>query len=79
MNSILISGAGLAGICFARQLKKHGIAYTLIEKKSALDIVGTGIALPANAVRAQRYMCFSEAVDHLQCHHHRYQTKRERG
>ncbi len=32
MNSILISGAGLAGICFARQLKKHGIAYTLIEK-----------------------------------------------
>jgi len=65
MNNILISGAGIAGLCFARQLKQHGIAYTLIEKKSTLDVTGTGIALPANAVRALRYMGFSEAVDNM--------------
>lgn len=63
MNNILISGAGIAGLCFARQLKKLGIAYTIIEKKSMLDVTGTGIALPANAVRAMRYMGFSRAVD----------------
>jgi 2-polyprenyl-6-methoxyphenol hydroxylase-like FAD-dependent oxidoreductase len=38
MKNILISGAGIAGLCLARQLKKHGIAYTLIEKKLNLEI-----------------------------------------
>ena len=65
MDNILISGAGIAGLCFARQLKKHGIAYTIIEKKSTLDVTGTGIALPANAVRALRYMGFAESVDNM--------------
>lgn len=65
MNNILISGAGIAGLCFARQLKKQGIAYTIIEKKSTLDVTGTGIALPANAVRALRYMGFSRDVDNM--------------
>lgn len=65
MNNILISGAGIAGLCLARQLKKHGIPYTLVEKKSTLDVSGTGIALPANAVRALRYMGFAEAVDRM--------------
>ena len=65
MSKILISGAGIAGLCFARQLKKHGIAYTIIEKKSTLDATGAGIALPANAVRALRYMGFAELVDKM--------------
>lgn len=65
MNNILISGAGIAGLCFARQLKKYGIAYTIIEQKSTLDAAGMGIALPANAVRALRYMGFSEFVDNM--------------
>ncbi|MDP1603584.1 MAG: FAD-dependent monooxygenase [Legionella sp.] len=65
MTTILISGAGIAGLSLARQLKKHNIAYTLIEKKSQLDATGTGIALPANAVRALRYMGLSTVVDKL--------------
>lgn len=65
MNNILISGAGIAGLSLARQLKKHGIAYTIIEKKSQLDTTGAGIALPANATRALRHMGLSEFVDKL--------------
>lgn len=65
MNDILISGAGIAGLCLARQLKRHGIAYTMIEKKSQLDAVGAGIALPANAVRALRHIGLAEFVDTL--------------
>ncbi|KTD64318.1 FAD-dependent monooxygenase [Legionella spiritensis] len=63
MNRILISGAGMAGLCLARQLKKHDIAYTIIDKKPASESSGTGIALPANAVRALRYMGLSDAAD----------------
>ncbi|MDF1646086.1 MAG: FAD-dependent monooxygenase [Legionellaceae bacterium] len=65
MHKILISGAGIAGLCLARQLKKQGIAYTLIEKKSILDTIGAGIALPANAVRALRYMGLSESLNQM--------------
>ncbi|MCR9191267.1 MAG: FAD-dependent monooxygenase [Gammaproteobacteria bacterium] len=65
MKGILISGAGIAGLSIARQLKKHGVAYTLIEKKPNLDMAGISIALPANAVRALRYMGFSEAVEKM--------------
>ncbi len=65
MKKILISGAGIAGLCLARQLKKHGISYTLLEKKSQLETVGAGIALPANAVRCLRYMGLSEALNHM--------------
>lgn len=65
MSRILIVGAGIAGLCLARQLKKLGLAYTLIEKKPGLEVVGAGIALPANAVRALRYMGLSEAVDKM--------------
>lgn len=65
MNNILISGAGIAGLSLARMLKKHGISYTIIEKKSQLSPTGTGIALPANAVKALRYMGLSDAVDSM--------------
>nr|MCH9717361.1 FAD-dependent monooxygenase [Gammaproteobacteria bacterium] len=65
MKNILISGAGIAGLSLARQFNKHGIKYTIIEKKSALDTLGTGIALPANAVRALRFMGLSSALNQM--------------
>ncbi|MCH9757197.1 MAG: FAD-dependent monooxygenase [Gammaproteobacteria bacterium] len=65
MKNILISGAGIAGLCLARQLKKQNIAYTLIEKRETLDAIGAGIALPANAVRALRYMGLSESLNQM--------------
>ncbi len=60
---ILISGAGIAGLAFARQLKKAKIPFTLIEKRSQLTAEGTGIALPANAMRALRFLGLASAIE----------------
>jgi 2-polyprenyl-6-methoxyphenol hydroxylase-like FAD-dependent oxidoreductase len=65
MSDILISGAGIAGLSLARQLKKLGITYTIIEKRPNLDAIGAGIALPANATRALRYMGFVDEIDKM--------------
>lgn len=48
--NILIIGAGIAGLAMYRALQQHGITAQIIEKQSQWASVGTGIALPANAV-----------------------------
>lgn len=62
-KKILISGAGIAGLSLARQLKKLSIPFKLIEKKPSLFTEGAGIALPANAVKALRYIGLGEEID----------------
>jgi len=62
-KKILISGAGIAGLGLARQLKKLHIPFKIIEKRTHLSTDGAGIALPANAVKALRYMGLGNNVD----------------
>ncbi len=63
IKKILISGAGIAGLGFARQLKKLNIPFKLIEKRPNLSTDGAGIALPANAVKALRYIGLGSNID----------------
>jgi 2-polyprenyl-6-methoxyphenol hydroxylase-like FAD-dependent oxidoreductase len=51
-HRVLIVGAGIAGLALARALRSHGIACDLIERSAAWSHPGTGMYLPANAVRA---------------------------
>lgn len=60
---ILISGAGIAGLALARQCKTLNIPFMLIEKKAEWLADGAGIALPANAVKALRYMNLGDDID----------------
>ncbi len=62
-KKILISGAGIAGLTMARQCKKLGLPFKLIEKKPQLITTGAGIALPANAMRALRYLELGHSID----------------
>jgi len=62
-KKILISGAGIAGLCLARELKKLKIPFLLIEKKKKLSCEGAGIALPANAMKALRQMALAEVIE----------------
>lgn len=62
---ILISGAGIAGLALARLFKKANIPYMLIEKREHLSTDGAGIALPANAIKAMRYLGLSGEVERL--------------
>lgn len=70
-KKILISGAGIAGLALARQLKKLNIPFVIIEKRSHMTTDGAGIALPANAVQALRYIGLSSDIDL-----HGYQVQR---
>ncbi|MEM1244263.1 MAG: NAD(P)/FAD-dependent oxidoreductase [Pseudomonadota bacterium] len=63
MKKILISGAGVAGLSLAICLQRMGIPFNLIEKSQQLNFSGAGIALPANAVKALRYIGLGEALD----------------
>ena len=51
---VLISGAGIAGLALARRLKLLSIDYVLLEKRKKSKDLGTGIALPFNAIQALR-------------------------
>jgi 2-polyprenyl-6-methoxyphenol hydroxylase-like FAD-dependent oxidoreductase len=62
-KKILISGAGIAGLCLARQFKKLNIPFKLIEKRTHLLTDGAGIALPPNAVKALRYIGLGDNID----------------
>jgi 2-polyprenyl-6-methoxyphenol hydroxylase-like FAD-dependent oxidoreductase len=50
--SILIVGAGLAGLAMARALQARGIAFDIVERNPDNATAGAGLFLPANAVRA---------------------------
>lgn len=63
MKKILICGAGIAGLSLARQFKKLNIPFILIEKRKELLSDGTGIALPANAVRALKYLGLGKPLE----------------
>lgn len=62
-NKVLIVGAGIVGLSLARQLQKFNIPYRIIEKKNDWMPERDGIALPANAVRALRYMGLGEELE----------------
>jgi 2-polyprenyl-6-methoxyphenol hydroxylase-like FAD-dependent oxidoreductase len=50
--SILIVGAGIAGLALARALRDRGLVAEVVERAADAGAAGAGIFLPANAVRA---------------------------
>ena len=61
-DKILIVGAGIAGLSFARLLEKQKKDFVIIEKRSSGDRDGAAIALPFNATRALKHMGLLEDV-----------------
>jgi FAD-dependent urate hydroxylase len=51
-DRVLIVGGGIAGLATARALTTHGIECNVVERAPAWSHPGTGMYLPANAVRA---------------------------
>ena len=74
---VLISGAGIAGLALARRLKLLSIDYVLLEKRKKSNDLGTGIALPFNAIQALRELGLAKQVLEVahQVHEVTYTTK----
>ena len=60
--SVLIVGAGIAGLALGRALRARGISAEIIERITAWTPAGTGIYLPANGVRALQSLGLGDAV-----------------
>ncbi|GIF69601.1 monooxygenase [Asanoa ishikariensis] len=59
---VLIVGGGIAGLGAAHALQAKGIRADIFERNPRPDAEGTGIYLPANAVRALTMLGFGEAI-----------------
>lgn len=50
--TVLIQGAGIAGLALAREFTKAGIDWLLVERASEIRPIGAGITLASNALTA---------------------------
>jgi 2-polyprenyl-6-methoxyphenol hydroxylase-like FAD-dependent oxidoreductase len=48
----LVAGAGIAGLTAATALHDLGWAVDLVERRETLDVIPTGLFIPANGMRA---------------------------
>jgi 2-polyprenyl-6-methoxyphenol hydroxylase-like FAD-dependent oxidoreductase len=62
LERVLIVGAGVAGLALGRALRQRGIPAEIVERHAAWDGRGTGLYLPANAVRALRDLGVGERI-----------------
>ena len=62
VRSVLIAGAGIAGLSLAIALREKGIQARVVEKRSEETGEGAGLHLPGNAVRAATKLGLDDAL-----------------
>jgi len=60
--NILVVGAGIAGLSFARACEQQGFKVTIIEKQANFSETGAGICLPANAMIALKHLGIEQEI-----------------
>jgi salicylate hydroxylase len=61
-KQIIIAGAGIAGLCAALVLRKHGVDVGVIEQAAELTEIGAGIQISANGMRVLRWLGLEDAM-----------------
>lgn len=64
---IVVSGAGIAGLCLALVLEKHGVPVRVIERSPALAEIGAGIQISANGMRVLRWLGLEDDMRAVAC------------
>ena len=79
-RSVLIVGAGIAGLALANALYRHGVAVQVVDRLSGPPDAGLSVNIPANGVRALGALGFAETVGKLgePVHRREYRTDRDR-
>jgi len=63
--SVLVVGAGVAGLALGRALTQRGVDCTVVERRRPTNTLGMGLNLPGNAVRTLRHL---GVLDQTQSH-----------
>jgi salicylate hydroxylase len=66
-QTIIVAGAGIAGLCLALVLKKHGVGVRVLERSRELTEVGAGIQLSANGMRVLRWLGLEDEMRDVAC------------
>ena len=65
--TVIVAGAGIAGLCLALVLRKHGVAVRVIEQAPELTEIGAGIQISANGMRVLRWLGLEAAMRATAC------------
>lgn len=66
-RAIIVAGAGIAGLCLALVLKKHGVPVRVVERSAELKEVGAGIQISANGMRVLRWLGLEDEMRAVAC------------
>ena len=65
--TVIVTGAGIAGLCLALVLSKHGVAVRVLERSPELTEVGAGIQISANGMRVLRWLGLESEMRAVAC------------
>lgn len=67
VRTVIISGAGIAGLATALALRQRGVAVTVLEQAVQLREVGAGLQIAPNGSRVLQALGLAEAVEAVAC------------
>ena len=65
--TVIVAGAGIAGLCLALVLRKHGVAVRVLERSPELTEIGAGIQISANGMRVLRWLGLEDEMRAVAC------------
>jgi salicylate hydroxylase len=65
--TIVVAGAGIAGLCVALVLRRYGLEVRVLEQAPELAEVGAGIQISANGMRVLRWLGLEDAMKAVAC------------
>lgn len=66
-SRIIVAGGGIAGLCVALVLRRHGVDVRILEQSPELTQVGAGIQISANGMRVLRWLGLDDEMRAVAC------------
>ncbi len=66
-STVIVAGAGIAGLCLTLVLRQHGVAVRVLERSAELSEIGAGIQISANGMRVLRWLGLEDEMRAVAC------------